>query len=108
MVGGAIPGLVFLGSIMAEQAIVSKPTSSAPLWPLHQQLGTKLVACFCDKPDQVVLGRAGEGFWNFGLERPPSVESSLSCSVAAWKMRQLRVEACGVSEGSKDSARPSV
>jgi len=39
-VGGAIPGLAILGSIrkQAEQAIVSKPISSTPPWPLHQLL----------------------------------------------------------------------
>jgi hypothetical protein len=39
-VGGAIPGLVVLGSIrkQAEQARESKPISSIPPWPLHQLL----------------------------------------------------------------------
>ena len=38
--GGAIPGLVVLGSIrkQAEQARESKPVSSTPPWPLHQLL----------------------------------------------------------------------
>ena len=37
-VGGAIPGLVVLGSIrkQAEQARGSKPASNIPPWPLHQ------------------------------------------------------------------------
>ena len=40
MVGGAIPGLVVLGSIrkQAEQAMRSKPVSSTPPWPLLQLL----------------------------------------------------------------------
>jgi hypothetical protein len=38
--GGAIPGLVVLGSIkkQAEQARRSKPASNIPPWPLHQLL----------------------------------------------------------------------
>uniref|UniRef100_A0A8I6GF30 Spire-type actin nucleation factor 2 n=1 Tax=Rattus norvegicus TaxID=10116 RepID=A0A8I6GF30_RAT len=40
MVGGAVPGLVVLGSIrgQAEQARGSKPVSNIPPWPLHQLL----------------------------------------------------------------------
>jgi hypothetical protein len=40
IVGGAIPGLVVLGSIgkQAEQARGSKPVSSTPPWPLCQLL----------------------------------------------------------------------
>jgi hypothetical protein len=39
-VGGAIPGLVVLGSIskQAEQARGSKPVSNIPPWSLHQLL----------------------------------------------------------------------
>jgi hypothetical protein len=39
-VGGAITGLVVLGSIreQAEQARGSKPVSHIPPWPLHQLL----------------------------------------------------------------------
>jgi hypothetical protein len=38
--GGAIPGLVVLGSIrkQAEQVRGSKPISSTSAWPLHQLL----------------------------------------------------------------------
>jgi hypothetical protein len=38
--GGAIPGLVVLGSIrkQAEQARESKAVSNIPPWPLHQLL----------------------------------------------------------------------
>ena len=38
--GGAIPGLVDLGSIrkQAEQARGNKPVSKIPPWPLHQLL----------------------------------------------------------------------
>jgi hypothetical protein len=38
IVGGAIPGLVVLGSIgkQAEQSRGSKPVSNIPPWPLHQ------------------------------------------------------------------------
>jgi hypothetical protein len=38
--GGAIPGLVVLGSIreQAEQARGSKPVSNIPPWPLNQLL----------------------------------------------------------------------
>jgi hypothetical protein len=40
LVGGAILGLVVLGSIreQAEQARGSKPVKNIPLWPLHQLL----------------------------------------------------------------------
>jgi hypothetical protein len=40
LVGGAIPGLVVLGSIreQAEQARGSKPVKNIPPWPLHQLL----------------------------------------------------------------------
>jgi hypothetical protein len=40
IVGGAIPGVVVLGSLrrQAEQAMGSKPVSSIPPWPLHQLL----------------------------------------------------------------------
>jgi len=39
-VGGAVPGLVALGSIreQAEQARGIKPVSNIPPWPLHQLL----------------------------------------------------------------------
>lgn len=40
IVGGAIPGLVVLGSIrkQAEQTRGSKPVRNIPPWPLHQLL----------------------------------------------------------------------
>jgi hypothetical protein len=40
LVGGAISGLVVLGSIreQAEQARRSKPVKNIPPWPLHQLL----------------------------------------------------------------------
>ena len=40
LVGGAIPGLVVLGSVreQAEQARGSKPVSNIPPWPLHELL----------------------------------------------------------------------
>jgi hypothetical protein len=40
LVGGAIPGLVVLGSIreQAEQARGGKPVKNISLWPLHQLL----------------------------------------------------------------------
>jgi hypothetical protein len=40
IVGGAISGLVVLGSIreQAEQARGSKPVNNIPPWPLHQLL----------------------------------------------------------------------
>jgi hypothetical protein len=45
LVGGAISGLVILGSItkQAEQARGSKPVSSIPPWPLHQLLLSDLL-----------------------------------------------------------------
>jgi hypothetical protein len=43
--GGAIPGLVVLGSIrkQAEQARGSKPVRNIPPWPLHQLLLSDLL-----------------------------------------------------------------
>ena len=45
LVGGAIPGLVVLGSIreQAEQARGSKPVRNIPPWPLHQLLHPDLL-----------------------------------------------------------------
>ena len=45
LVGGAIFGLVVLGSIIeqAEQARGSKPVSNIPPWPLHQLLLSDLL-----------------------------------------------------------------
>ena len=45
IVGGAIPGLVILGSIrkQIEQARESKPVRNTPLWPLHQLLIPELL-----------------------------------------------------------------
>jgi hypothetical protein len=45
LVGGAIPGLVVLGSIreQAEQARRSKPVKNIPPWPLHQLLLSDLL-----------------------------------------------------------------
>jgi len=44
-VGGAIPGLVVLGSIkeQAEPTWGSKPVRNSPPWPLHQLLFTHLL-----------------------------------------------------------------
>jgi hypothetical protein len=49
-VGGAIPGLMVLGSIrkQAEQARSSKPIRNTPPWPLHQLL---LPDLFSPSPD---------------------------------------------------------
>ena len=50
--GGAIPGLMVLGSIskQTEQARGSKPVSSTPLWPLHQLL-PPVLPCLSSYPD---------------------------------------------------------
>lgn len=45
-------------------------------------------------------------FWNFGLEKPLNIKSSVEHSVESQKMRMLRsvrrtMEACLVSQGSK-------
>jgi hypothetical protein len=45
LVGGAIPGLVVLGSVreQAEQARGGKPVKNIPPWPLHQLLLSDLL-----------------------------------------------------------------
>jgi len=53
IVGGAIPGLVVLGSIrkQAEQARESKPVNSTPPGPLHQHLPPQFLPCVSSSPD---------------------------------------------------------
>jgi hypothetical protein len=35
--------------------------------------------CYCGRSDYVILWRIVEGLWNFGIERPLSVESLVRC-----------------------------
>lgn len=43
----------------------------------------------CDRPNHVL--KRMKGLWNWGLEKPMSVQSVMSCTVEAWKIKILRV-----------------
>lgn len=44
----------------------------------------------CDRPAWVVLGRSGEGLWNFVQGKTLNVQWLVSCSVRTWKIEMLR------------------
>ena len=52
------------------------------------EISTRVVGQCCDRADHV-LGRITERRWNFELEKPLSVGSSVRRSVGVWEIRKL-------------------
>ena len=54
-------------------------------------MGSRIVRYCCERPNQPwVFVKIVEGLSNFGLEKPLSVQSPMSASVGAWKIRMWR------------------
>lgn len=55
------------------------------------EMTKKGVGHCCNKPDRV-FGSTVEGLWNLGLEKSLAVESSMSCSVGALRIKSVAIQ----------------